>query len=216
MKKPNKKQQFEPIHIITIFVKYKYIFLNLFLVMFINCNRVFYPEKKAFQFKSRTNESTTKQFFTRSRRFNKKINLISFILERRRVKAAEEERKKKEDEERKLKESKEKKFEEEDICLKRNSFQNEKESKNMKIPLIDYDKYRNMESNFFSKNSFSGKNSENIREEKFNLDDEDLNNQNQNFTMKRIVLLEPENNLNKENKSSISNESFSNCKISIY
>ena len=141
-----------------------------------------------------------------------------------------------------MKEEKDKKLEEEEIkASKRNSNQSElKDNKKNKLPLIDYDKYRKMDSNFFNKSAskiestFSNNNFNNsLNEESFdiislknsvnqsmnlsNLGDNNSNfGQNNDIVMKKIVLLKPEVKLNKEERSIISINGSVNCIIILF
>jgi len=125
-------------------------------------------------------------------------------------------------------------MEEEEPRLKRNSLNSISDYKEKinKIPLIDYDKYRKMDSNFFNKNAskiqsamLNKKN--NLNEERFdkmslknsmnqslnfsNIEENNSNlGQNNEIVMKKIVLQKPET---KEDRSVISLNSSHNCKI---
>jgi len=125
-------------------------------------------------------------------------------------------------------------MEEEEPRLKRNNLNSISDNKEKinKIPLIDYDKYRKMDSNFFNKNAskiqsamLNKKN--NLNEERFdkmslknsmnqslnfsNIEENNSNlGQNNEIVMKKIVLQKPET---KEDRSVISLNSSHNCKI---
>lgn len=163
---------------------------------------------------------------------------INFQERRRRIRQNEDEKKRKEEEEQKAKEEKEKKLEDDELkSSKRNTLNTDVKEKMTKIPLIDYDKYRKMDSNFFNKNAskiesaFSKKrtNTLNLNDERYdnasyknsldqslnfsNLDDNLNQNDNSNVIMKKIVLLNPDSKLQKEEKS---NKSSINCKIQFF